>query len=167
MQDDDEEKDSAEQPQHPSTRQASAVNKASLDWHGSSGGAVVRRQVLDPRIMTDRLNRPVLYEMVRVAAGIDVEVIRVPATEPATRTLLFLLPYNTLVTFLIGFMEHLPASMNIVSFHYPGEGRSGYTPLKSFDEVADLVVDLLDRLSIREPVGVTGASFGGFAAQVC
>lgn len=146
----------------------SSSAKASLDWHGSGpASAPVRRQVLNPRIMTDRVNRPVFYEMVRVKAGVDIEVIRIPATEePSTHTLLFMLPYNTLVTFIVGFMEHLPRSISIVSFHYPGEGLSGYIPMASFADVADLAVELLDCIGVKDPVGVTGASFGGFAAQV-
>jgi hypothetical protein len=79
--------------------------KANLDWHGGTGSSTAKRQVLDPRIITDKAKRKVKYEMMKVKCGLFIEVITMePENDERDETLLFLLPYNTLVTFLVGFM---------------------------------------------------------------
>lgn len=142
-----------------------AKDKASMDWHGAP--ALKAKKSVHPRILTKDMPEITYRNVSSQKTGKMVEVIVRQCDPKPTDTLLFLLPFNTTAAFVLGFMIHLPKNVRLVTFHYPGGGESEYSErIKNFDDVAELAIEILDILEIKEPVGVSGASYGGFAAQV-
>ena len=121
----------------------------------------------DEEIIDNYKNSFLNYEdltisLLRTSKNIDIEVIQAGSGEP----ILFIPPGGcNAVAWRYQFAK-LSKLFRVISIHLPGIGRSGMTSkLNDFDENSDLIIEILGKLTIQQPLHLVGWSIGGCLAQ--
>ncbi|WFR55593.1 SDR family NAD(P)-dependent oxidoreductase [Anaerocolumna sp. AGMB13025] len=99
--------------------------------------------------------------LVEVEDNIKIEVSRKGSGEPV-----LIIPGLAVTTVISSYQFiELSSKYQVIGINLPGHGRSDGTEDLSFKGISEILIKVLDKLEIRQPLHVVGGSYGGIIAQ--